>query len=119
MLNQIVNRLRGQVCVRVEAAFPERVLNLCGARDLAFWDLTWESETAFTCRLSRRDFAALRRAAKKLDCTLTAVRREGAPFFWGGSAADMPWRRDWRCAGRCSSWGPSSSGISRWRATSA
>ena len=31
MLNQIVNRLRGQVRVRVEAAFPERVLNLCGA----------------------------------------------------------------------------------------
>ena len=35
----------------------------------------------------------MRRAAKKLDCTLTAVRREGAPFFWDGSAADMPWRR--------------------------
>ena len=83
MLNQIVNRLRGQVCVRVETPFPERVLNLCGARSLAFWDMVWESETAFTCRLSRRDFAALRRAAKKLDCTLTAVRREGAPFFLG------------------------------------
>ena len=38
MLNQIVNRLRGQVCVRVEAAFPERVLNLCGAG-------TWPSGT--------------------------------------------------------------------------
>ena len=81
MLNQIVNRLRGQVRVRVEAAFPERVLNLCGARNLAFWDLEWESPAAFSCRLSRRDWHALRRAAGKLDCDLTLVRREGIPYF--------------------------------------
>ena len=29
MLNRIVNRLQGQVWVRVESPFPERVLNLC------------------------------------------------------------------------------------------
>ena len=28
MLNQIVNRLQGQVRIRVETPFPERVLNL-------------------------------------------------------------------------------------------
>lgn len=81
MLNEIVNRLRGQLRVRAESAFPERVLNLCGARDLSFWDLEWESPTAFTCRLSRKDWHTLRRAAKNLDCTLTVVRREGAPYF--------------------------------------
>ncbi len=83
MLNQIVNRLQGQARVRVETVFPERVLNLCGARGLAFWDLEWESQTAFTCRLSRRDFYALRRAVKNLDCTLTVIRKEGVPFFLG------------------------------------
>ena len=83
MLNQILNRFRGQVRLRVEAAFPERVLNLCGARDLSFWDLEWESPTAFTCRLSRRDYHALRRAAKHLDCTITPIRREGVPYFLG------------------------------------
>lgn len=81
MLNGAVNRLRGQVRVRAESPFPERVLNLCGARDLAFWDLEWESPTAFTCRVSRRDWHALRQAAANLDCTLTVVRREGAPYF--------------------------------------
>lgn len=81
MLNEAVNRLRGQVRVRAESPFPERVLNLCGARDLAFWDLEWESPTAFTCRVSRRDWHALRQAAANLDCTLTVVRREGAPDF--------------------------------------
>ena len=83
MLNQIVNRLQGQVRIRVETAFPERVLNLCGTRNLAFWDMAWESDTAFTCRMSRRDFYALRRAVKQLDCTLTVVRKEGVPFFLG------------------------------------
>lgn len=81
MMRALVNRLRGQVRVRAECAFPERVLNLCGARDLAFWDLEWESDTVFTCRLSRQDYHALRRAAEKLDCSLTVVRKEGAPFF--------------------------------------
>ena len=81
MLTGLINRLRGQVRIRAECAFPERVLNLCGARDLAFWNLEWESPTTFTCRLSRRDYGKLRRAAEKLDCELTVVGREGAPFF--------------------------------------
>lgn len=81
MLNEAVNRLRGQVRIRAESAFPERVLNLCGARDLAFWDLEWETPTTFTCRLSRRDWHTLRQAAENLDCTLTVMGREGAPYF--------------------------------------
>lgn len=79
----LLNRLRGQVRIRVECAFPERVLNLCGVRDLAFWDLEWENTTAFTCRMSRRDYAVLRQAAERLECTLTVVGREGVPFFLG------------------------------------
>lgn len=81
MLRGLVNRLRGQVRLRAECAFPERVLNLCAARDLAFWDLQWESPTAFTCRLTRRDYHRLRRAAEAVDCTLSVVGREGAPYF--------------------------------------
>ena len=81
MLKQAVNQLQGQARIRVESAFPERVLNLCGARNLAFWDLEWESPTTFTCCLSRRDWYVLQRAAKQLDCTLTVVEKEGVPFF--------------------------------------
>lgn len=81
MMTALLNRLRGQVRVLVECPFPERVLNLCGVRDLAFWDLRWESEGAFTCRMSRKDYRVLREAAARLDCTLTVVKREGAPFF--------------------------------------
>jgi len=81
MLNAIVNRLRGQVRVRAECAFPERVLNLCGSQDLAFWDLEWESPTAFTCRLSRKDWKTLRKVGRNLDCTFSVVDLKGAPYF--------------------------------------
>ena len=81
MLTSLVHRLQGQLCIRVECPFPERVLNLCAARDLSFWDLKWESAAVFTCRLTRQDWRRLRQAAQSLDCTLTVVRREGAPFF--------------------------------------
>ena len=33
MLREITNLLKGEVTARVESGFPERVLNLCGARD--------------------------------------------------------------------------------------
>ena len=81
MLKEVVNRIQGQVQLRVEAPFPERVLNLCGARNLSFWDVAWESDKAFTCRMSRRDSRTLRRAVQEMDCTVTVVGREGAPYF--------------------------------------
>ena len=81
MLTGLINLLRGQVRVRAECAFPERVLNLCGAQELAFWDLQWESPTSFTCRLSRKDWKTLRQAGRNLDCTFSVVGLEGAPYF--------------------------------------
>ena len=79
MLTGIINRLRGQVRIRAESAFPERILNLCGARELAFWDVTWESPTAFTCRLSAR-----RRSIWTVSSPWWAGR--GRPIFSSGSA---------------------------------
>lgn len=80
MLKELINRVRGQVWLRVTCPYPERVLNLCSARKLAFWDLEWEGAETFTCRMSRGDHRVLSRAAEKLDCTIEIVRREGAPY---------------------------------------
>ena len=80
MLKELINRVRGQVWLRVTCPYPERVLNLCSARKLAFWDLEWEGTETFTCRMSRGDHRVLSRAAEKLDCTIEIVRREGAPY---------------------------------------
>ena len=78
MLREIINRLRGQVRLRVRCPYPERGLNVCSARNLAFWDLTWEDAETFTCRISRKDFHLLRQAAEKLDCRLEGVGRVGS-----------------------------------------
>ncbi len=80
MLTGLVNRLRGQARLRVTCPYPERVLNLCSARGLVFWDLEWEAADRFTCRLSRRSAAALLRAAERLECEIEVLRREGAPY---------------------------------------
>ena len=80
MLKELINRVRGQVWLRVTCPYPERVLNLCSARKLAFWDLEWEGTETFTCRMSRGDHRILSRAAEKIDCTIEIVRREGAPY---------------------------------------
>ena len=43
-MDRAARLLRGTLRVRVESAFPERVLNLCGAHGIAFSDLRWPSE---------------------------------------------------------------------------
>lgn len=83
MLKGLINRTRGQVRLRVTCPYPERVLNLCSARNLAFWDLEWEGENQFTCRVSRQDFRVLRQNGEKLDCEFHVLGREGAPYALG------------------------------------
>ncbi len=83
MLKEVINRARGQARIRVTCHYPERVLNLCSARNLAFWDLEWEGEAQFTCRVSRQDLRTLRNSAEKLDCRIEVLRREGVPYALG------------------------------------
>lgn len=89
MLSELFRRLRGQVRVLAECRYPERILNLCGQWGLAFGDLRWESPTAFSFRLSARDFRILCRAvdgtadmAADTDCTFHILDREGVPAFF-------------------------------------
>lgn len=76
-----VHWLSGTVRVRVESGFPERVINVCSAQNIAFWDMAWLSPTEFSITLTRGSYLRLRRAAVRLDCTLTVERKEGAPYF--------------------------------------
>ena len=64
MYRQIVHFLQGQVLVRIECGCPERMLNLCGARGIPFWELTWESPVCLTLRAVGRDLPRLRQAAE-------------------------------------------------------
>ncbi len=83
MFLDFINLLQGTVKITVESGFPERVLNLCSAHDIAFWDMEWHSPTSFSIKLSRKSFLQLRRLAQKLDCEITVERKSGVPFFVG------------------------------------
>ncbi len=80
-MNRAASLLRGTLRVRVESAFPERVLNLCGAHGVAFSDLRWESASALSFTLRAADRKRLARLIAPLDAKLTVECTEGAPFF--------------------------------------
>jgi len=80
-MNFAAGLLRGTVRVRVECAYPERVLNLCGAHGIAFSDLRWESAAALSFTVSGADRRRLAPLLAPLDAALTVERTAGAPFF--------------------------------------
>ena len=82
MYRQIVHFLQGQVLVRIECGCPERMLNLCGARGIPFWELTWESPVCLTLRAVGRDRPRLRQAAEDAGGSLHLCRSGGVPVFW-------------------------------------
>ncbi len=81
MLYHAINLITGQVTLRVESGFPERVLNLCAARQIPFWDLQWESELAFTFTMTRQSWRRLRALRDRLNAEIVPVEREGVPYF--------------------------------------
>lgn len=81
MLKKAIRSLRGSVRVRARSVYPERVLNLCSARGIDFWDLTWLSTTELSFSVSRSDLRALRRACEGNDMELSIERTAGVPFF--------------------------------------
>ena len=87
MFLNVVNLLSGTVAITVESGFPERVLNLCSAHGLAFWDMAWHSPTCFSMKLSRKSYLRLRRLAKKLDCDISVEKKTGVPFLWAAFGA--------------------------------
>lgn len=50
MYRKMVNSLRGEAEVRCRSAAPERVLNLCSAHDIPFWNFAWEDSETFRFR---------------------------------------------------------------------
>lgn len=82
MLKKAVKLLRGSVCVRAKSAYPERMLNLCSARGIEFWDVRWIDDTALSFCVARGDLRALRRAAEGCGAEISIERTVGTPFFF-------------------------------------
>ena len=79
MYKRISNFLQGSVMLRIECAYPERVINLCSAHAIPFWDVGWDSEICFTMRTTRDGARQLRRLAEPLNAEVRRLRETGAP----------------------------------------
>ena len=78
MYRKTVNYLRGQTQVRCRSAAPERVLNLCSAHDIPFWDVSWEDEYTF-CFHTTEGLKSLRAVTEEGAVELDVLSRQGAP----------------------------------------
>lgn len=118
MLKKAVKLLRGSVCVRAKSAYPERMLNLCSARGIEFWDVRWIDDTALSFCVARGDLRALRRAAEGCGAEVSIERTAGTPFFFARlRRRPRTVRPAAFCVRRCCSSTRFSSGILRSRAT--
>ena len=72
----------GSVRIAVTGPFPERFLNLCGERNLRFWDV--EQQEAGTLRVTVNLFSLKRgrELAQRAGCTLRCEAWMGAPAFF-------------------------------------
>lgn len=72
--------LFGVIDIVVEGFFIERFINICKAENVILWSSKVERGTVLKARISKADFKAVRRAAKKTSCHVSLVRKSGLPF---------------------------------------
>ena len=61
MFKRVANFIQGSVLLQVESAYPERIVNLCSAHNIPFWDVRWENDIRFSMRTTRQGERTLRR----------------------------------------------------------
>lgn len=83
MLQKMINFLRGSVRVEVAGPFPERFLNLCAQRSIAFWGVEWLPGGGLRLVVAGRDFRQLSPLGEKVMCTVRVAETGGVPFFLG------------------------------------
>ena len=82
MYRGLVNYLRGQTVVEVVCATPERVVNLCAAGGVPFWNVTWLTAERLRFTTTRGGERRLREIMAELDAEVSVVERSGAPELW-------------------------------------
>jgi len=80
-LRRLVNLLRGSVALEVTGLFPERFLNLCAQRGVAFWGVEWPDSHTLRLTVAWADRKGLEELGERTGCTVTEEKREGAPSF--------------------------------------
>jgi similar to stage IV sporulation protein len=80
-MKKAVNYLRGNIRVRVESPYPERLVNICAQNDIEFWDLKRFSPTTVHISMHINGFRKLQSLADKAGFEIREVKKTGVPFF--------------------------------------
>lgn len=80
-MQKLINFLRGSVRLEVTGAFPERFLNLCAQKGIAFWAVEWLGEGTVRLTVTGRDSRRLDPLAEKVMCSVATADTGGVPFF--------------------------------------
>ena len=82
MYRKAVNYLRGQAVVEITSSAPERVVNLCAAHGIPFWDVDWRTERCFRVTTTLPGLRRLREVTADTDADIRLLRKTGAPELW-------------------------------------
>lgn len=82
MYRKAVNYLRGQAAVEITSAAPERVVNLCAAHGIPFWDVDWRTERCFRVTTTLPGLRRLQEVTADTDADIRLLRKTGAPELW-------------------------------------
>lgn len=78
---QIINLMRGSVRLTVLGDFPERFLNLCAQRRVAFWDAEQPDSHTLYVTVAWTHRRGLEDLASRTGCVITQSEHHGAPPF--------------------------------------
>ena len=82
MYRKAVNYLRGQAAVEITSSAPERVVNLCAAHGIPFWDVDWRTDRCFRVTTTLPGLCRLREVTADTDADIRLLRKTGAPELW-------------------------------------
>lgn len=82
MYRKLVNELQGKTVLEVRSRAPERVVNLCAANGVPFWEVEWRSADTLRLTTTRAGERRLRALAGELEAEVHIVRRQGLPELW-------------------------------------
>ncbi len=80
-MKRLMNFLLGAAVLCVRGPYPERLVNLCAQRGVAFWALEWLDEHTIRLTARRSSLPLLRELAERTGCETTVEARRGLPDF--------------------------------------
>lgn len=80
-VRQLVNLMRGSVRLTVSGDFPERFLNLCAQKRVAFWDLERTETHTLSFTVAWHARRGLTELAEQAGCCVTWGEERGLPPF--------------------------------------